>query len=69
MKIFAERLKQLRNDSELSQREIAEYLHIKQQSYLRYELGTGEPSLEIVVQLAKKFDVSTDYLLGLEDLK
>ncbi len=42
-------------------------LNIKQQSYSRYEYGTGEPNLETLVKLAKFFEVSTDYLLGLVD--
>ena len=67
MKVFAERLKELREEKEMTQREIAKILQIAQASYSRYEMNTGEPSLETVVVIAKFFDVSTDYLLGLED--
>ena len=67
MKIFADRLKELRTCAELTQKEIAERLNVKQQSYNRYELNTGEPSFETLVKIAKLFQVSTDYLLGIAD--
>ena len=67
MKIFSERLKKLRKESGYTQVQISENLNISQQSYLRYETGQGEPSLETLVKLAKLLDVSTDYLLGLSD--
>lgn len=50
----------------MTQNEIATMLNMRQQSYIRYELGTGEPSLETLVKLAKIFGVSTDFLLGIE---
>lgn len=67
MKIFAERLKELRKENNLSQRQMAEILFIKQQSYIRYEKNTSEPSYEMLIVIAKYFKVSTDYLLGLSD--
>lgn len=67
MEKFAIKLKELRNERNLTQRDIASFLNIRQQSYLRYEQNTGEPSLETLVNIAKFFEVSTDYLLGLED--
>ena len=68
MEIFAKRLKELRTQQKLSQREMAEKLHIKQQSYSRYELATGEPSLATLRDIARFFNVSTDYLVGLSDI-
>lgn len=68
MEIFAKRLKELRTQQKLSQREMAEKLHIKQQSYSRYELATGEPSLATLRDIAIFFNVSTDYLVGLSDI-
>ena len=47
---------------------MADKLHIKQQSYSRYELATGEPSLAILREIAILFNVSTDYLVGLSDI-
>ena len=68
MEIFAKRLKELRTQQDLSQHDIAEKLHIKQQSYSRYELATGEPSLATLREIAIFFGVTTDYLLGLSDI-
>ena len=67
MKIFSIRLKELRKEKNLSQQKMAEMLNIKQQSYIRYEQDTSEPCYEMLVIIAKFFNVSTDYLLGLED--
>lgn len=67
MLIFSQRLRQLRKESGLTQVELAQKLNLTQQSYTRYEYGTGEPSLETLVRLAEIFEVSTDYLLGITD--
>lgn len=67
MKVFSERLRELRKSSGLTQQQISEKLQIRQQSYYRYESGAGEPSLETVVKIAKIFDVSADFLLGLTE--
>ena len=67
MVLFSLRLKELRKEKKLSQQQMARYLNIKQQSYARYELNTSEPSFEMLVEIAKFFDISTDYLLGLTD--
>ena len=64
MKIFQERLIEQRKLNGLTQRQIAEYLQIAQPSYIRYENGSAEPSLQNLVKLADYFDVSVDYLLG-----
>ena len=64
MEIFQERLIEQRKLNKATQRQIAEYLQITQPSYIRYENGTAEPSLENLVKLANYFDVSGDYLLG-----
>lgn len=67
MKIFANRLAELRNQNKLTQRDIAKRLNISQPSYIRYEQGTAEPTYENLVKIADLFDVSTDYLLGRTD--
>ena len=46
---------------------MADFLQIAQPSYIRYENGSAQPSLENLVKLADYFDVSLDYLLGRED--
>lgn len=67
MKIFATRLKELRLQEGYTQTQLAEMLNIHQQSYIRYEYGTGEPSLETLVKIATIFGVTSDYLLGLSN--
>lgn len=64
MKIFQERLIEQRKLNKLTQRQVAEHLQIAQPSYIRYENGSSEPSLDTLVKLADLFDVSVDYLLG-----
>ena len=64
MKIFQERLIEQRKLNKVTQRQLAEYLQIAQPSYIRYENGSAEPSLETLVKIADYFDVSVDYLLG-----
>ena len=68
LQIFPKRLKELRLEAGYTQTALAELLHIKQQSYIRYEYGTGEPNLQTLVNLSEIFGVSVDYLLGLADL-
>ncbi len=68
MKIFCERLKELRKAEKLTQRDMAEKLNIVQPSYIRYENGTAEPSQETLIKIAEIFDVSVDYLLGRKEL-
>ena len=64
MKIFRERLKETRLSCKWTQRQIADALGISQPSYIRYENGTSEPTLENLVKIADLFDVSVDFLLG-----
>lgn len=64
MKIFQERLLEQHKLNKLSQKSVADYLRISQPSYIRYENGTSEPTLENLVKLADLFDVTADYLLG-----
>ena len=52
MEIFASRLKELRLEKGYTQQWVAEKLNIKQQSYARYEYGTGEPSLDTLKNIA-----------------
>ena len=63
------RIKDLREDRDITQKELAEYLHIKQNTYSQYETGQRQLSLETLVALAYYYDTSTDYLLGLTDQK
>lgn len=61
------RLKELRTEKNLSQRDIAEYLGITQQAYANYERNAREPDFGTISKIADLFDVSVDYLLGRTD--
>lgn len=61
------RIKDLREDSDLTQRDIADYLHIKQNTYSQYENGHRQIPIDCLIALAKYYNTSTDYLLGLTD--
>ena len=64
MKIFQERLIEQRKLNHVTQRQIAKHLEMTQPSYIRYENGSAQPTLENLVKIADYFDVSIDYLLG-----
>ena len=61
------RLKSLREENNISQKEISLYLHIKQNTYSQYETGKRQLPIEVLIKLAKYYQVSTDYILELED--
>lgn len=67
MDIIADRLKELRNEKELSQDELAKQTGLSRSAISAWESGTRVPAATAVVALAKFFGVSADYLLGLED--
>lgn len=64
---LADRIKTLRERAGLTQAEIARQLGISRAGVNAWEMGLSVPSTPYVVELAKKFGVSTDYLLGMED--
>ena len=59
------RLKELREDADISQKVLAEYLQIKQNTYSQYENGQRQLPIEILIKLSEYYNVSTDYILGL----
>lgn len=61
------RIRDLREDNDLTQKQIAEYLHIKQNTYSQYESGQRQIPIEALIALAKFYKTSTDYILGLTD--
>lgn len=65
--IVGDRLRDLRKSRAYSRRELAELLQIGEANIQRYESGESDATSEIVVKIAKYFNVSTDYLLGLSD--
>ena len=62
------RLKELRETNGKTQKEIAEILNIQQNTYSQYETGQRQISLEFLVELAKFYKVSVDYMLGLTEI-
>ena len=60
------RLRDLREDRDLSQHAVAELLHIRQNTYSQYETGKIEWTAPLLIQLAQLYGVSVDYLLGLK---
>lgn len=62
--MIAMRLKELRNERELSQRELAKAIGVSPKAVNFWELGVNEPKASYIIALAKFFGVSTDYLLG-----
>ena len=67
MILFKSRLKQLRTEKNLSQTELAKVLNVSQRSISSWETGFRQPDFETLERIAKFFEVTTDYILGLED--
>lgn len=61
------RIYELREDNDLKQREIAKILNCSQRVYSNYERGDLDIPTETLIKLAKYYDVSTDYILGISD--
>ena len=65
--MFFRRIGDLRIDSDKTQKDIAEYLHMHLQVYRRYEKGDREIPVWAVIKLAEYYKTTTDYILGLTD--
>lgn len=61
--MFCKRLNETRKSKGITAQQMADFLNIALRSYRMYESGDRSPSLEILVRIADKLDVSTDYLL------
>ena len=64
-----ERIRSLRIDRGLTQKQVAEYLNIKQNTYSQYEIGVLNYPIEAVGKLADLYGVSVDYLMNRTDVK
>lgn len=62
-----DRIRTLREDKDLLQKDIAQYLYCSQVAYSRYELGQRDIPTQTLIALAKFHNTSIDYLLGLTD--
>ena len=65
--MYLQRLRDLREDHDLSQTQVADLLHIQQTVYSRYERGFQTIPLEHLIKLADYYQVSLDYLTGRTD--
>lgn len=59
------RLRDLREDHDLSQQDVADYLGMKQPQYSRYERGLRDVPTDVLIRLARLYKTSADYILGL----
>ena len=62
---YYRRLRDLREDHDYSQQQVADYLSMKQPQYSRYERGLRDIPTDVLIRLAQLYHTSTDYLLGL----
>ncbi|MBQ8497522.1 MAG: helix-turn-helix transcriptional regulator [Clostridia bacterium] len=63
------RLRDLREDSDLTQSALANYLHIRQNTYSQYENGQRQIPIDLLIALADYYGTSLDYIVGLTDRK
>ncbi len=67
--MFAQRLKELRSEKGVVQKDVANFLNITTSAYGFYEQGKRVPDTDIMIKLSNYFNVSLDYLLGKTDIK
>ena len=63
------RLRELREDNDLTQQALAEFLNIRQNTYSQYETGARQLPLDLLIHLSQYYHTSTDYLLGLTNVR
>ena len=66
--VQANRIKELREDRDKTQREIAAFLCVAQNTYCNYENSKRDIPIEVLIKLADYYDVNLEYLLGLTDV-
>lgn len=67
--MYIKKLKDLREDNDFSQNDISKILNIKQQTYSYYENGKRTIPYELLIKLTTIYKTSTDYILGLTNIK
>ncbi len=68
MKTYIDIIRELREDRDLTQSQIAEVLGTTQQVYSRYEKGENEIPVRHIITLCKFYNISADYILGLKEM-
>ena len=61
------RIRDMREDRDLTQKQLADHLHIRQNTYSQYETGQRQLPLDVLIALVRYYKTSADYLLGLTD--
>lgn len=69
IRMVYQRIRDLREDQDLTQKQMADILHCSQQVYSNYELGQRDIPTELLIRLSRFHGVSVDYILGLTDKK
>lgn len=64
---YYKRIRELREDHDLTQRQLASILNMTQPQYFRYEQGYRDIPTDVLIALAKMYHTSTDYILGMTD--
>ncbi len=64
---FTQRIRDLREDKDLKQEDVAKVLNITRQQYQLYESGKRKLPIDLLIELCKFYDVSSDYILGFTD--
>lgn len=62
-------IRDLREDNDMTQQQVADYLKIRQNTYSQYETGNRQIPIDVLIALATLYKTSTDYLLGITDCK
>lgn len=66
---MSNRLRDLREDADLNQTQVAKYLGMSQTGYSKYETGENDIPTQVLIKLAKFYKTSVDYILGVSDEK
>lgn len=67
MGMYGKRIRELREERGMTQKELAEKLHVSQRTLSRFELEQHDLSTQTIIELTRIFNVSSDYILGIED--
>lgn len=67
--MYFKRIEDLRQDNDMTQQQVADLLHCQREVYRRYEKGIREIPVSYAIILARHYDVTVDYLLGVSDKK
>lgn len=64
---YSQRIRDIREDRDLTQQQVADYLGMKYQQYRRYESGENEMKASCIIKLSEFYKLSADYILGITD--